>query len=165
MFFVATRATGSPTNTPGLSPSATTAVRAPPRSGSTWACSVPNGSGWRRKGSSRAVEGEDPRQFHGVQHDIEAFSEFIRLYITRFDRWTSPKYLLGESYGTVRSAGVAQELQSGHGFEPTYRERVSMVYFEAGHMMYIRPSMLEKFKQDVGRFIRDTKDAGLKPTE
>jgi carboxypeptidase C (cathepsin A) len=355
-------------------------------------------------GFSRAVEGEDPRQFHGVQQDIEAFSEFIRLYITRFDRWTSPKYLLGESYGTVRSAGVAQELQSGHGvelngivlvssvidfstlyeapgndihyagflptytvtaryhkklpadvqgsleeimdqarefafgeyllaltkgnrltpreiddvakkvarftglspeyvkqanlrinpqrfrkellrdrrlmtgrldsrftgidadaagetqefdpsntalsgaytalfndyirnelrweselqyrtrgpvrpwdygtqyrarylnlidslrstmarnpflkvlvangiydmatpfaatewtfdhlgFEPTYRERVSMVYFEAGHMMYIRPSMLEKFKQDVGRFIRDTKDAGLKPTE
>lgn len=68
-------------------------------------------------GFSRAVEGEDPHQFHGVQQDIEAFSEFIRLYITKFSRWPSPKYLLGESYGTVRSAGVSQELQSRHGIE------------------------------------------------
>jgi carboxypeptidase C (cathepsin A) len=68
-------------------------------------------------GFSRAVEGEDPKQFHGVQPDIEAFAEFIRLYITKFGRWTSPKYLLGESYGTVRSAGVSQELQSSHGIE------------------------------------------------
>ena len=68
-------------------------------------------------GFSRAVDGEDPKQFHGVQQDIEAFSEFIRLYITKFNRWPSPKYLLGESYGTVRSAGVSQELQSSHGIE------------------------------------------------
>lgn len=68
-------------------------------------------------GFSRAVEGEDPKQFHGVQQDIEAFSEFIRLYITKFNRWPSPKYLLGESYGTVRSAGVSQELQTRHGIE------------------------------------------------
>lgn len=68
-------------------------------------------------GFSRAVDGENPKQFHGVQQDIEAFSEFIRLYITKFNRWTSPKYLLGESYGTVRSAGVSQELQSRHGIE------------------------------------------------
>ncbi len=39
------------------------------------------------------------------------------------------------------------------GYEPTYRERVSMTYYEAGHMMYIRPSMLEKFKKDVAEFI------------
>lgn len=68
-------------------------------------------------GFSRAVEDEDPKQFHGVRQDIEAFSEFIRLYITKFNRWSSPKYLLGESYGTVRSAGVAQELQSNFGIE------------------------------------------------
>ena len=68
-------------------------------------------------GFSRAVEGEEPKTFHGVQQDIEAFSEFIRLYITKFNRWPSPKYLLGESYGTVRSAGVSQELQSRHGIE------------------------------------------------
>jgi carboxypeptidase C (cathepsin A) len=68
-------------------------------------------------GFSRAVEGEDPKQFHGVQQDIEAFSEFMRLYITKFNRWSSPKYLLGESYGTVRSAGVAEHLQGHHGIE------------------------------------------------
>ena len=68
-------------------------------------------------GFSRAVEDEDPKQFHGVKQDIEAFSEFIRLYITKFNRWSSPKYLLGESYGTVRSAGVSKELQSSHGIE------------------------------------------------
>jgi carboxypeptidase C (cathepsin A) len=68
-------------------------------------------------GFSRAVEGEDPKQFHGVQQDIEAFSEFIRLYITKFNRWSSPKYLLGESYGTVRSAGVSEQLQRFHGIE------------------------------------------------
>ena len=68
-------------------------------------------------GFSRAVEGEDPKQFHGVEQDIEAFSEFIRLYITKFNRWSSPKYLLGESYGTVRSAGVSKEIQSRHGIE------------------------------------------------
>ncbi len=63
-------------------------------------------------GFSRPFEGEDVKQFLGVRQDIEFFSEFIRLYLTRFDRWKSPKYLLGESYGTVRSAGVAAELQS-----------------------------------------------------
>lgn len=68
-------------------------------------------------GFSRAVEGEDSVQFHGVQGDIEAFAEFIRLYLTKFDRWSSPKYLFGESYGTVRSAGLAAELQARQGIE------------------------------------------------
>jgi carboxypeptidase C (cathepsin A) len=68
-------------------------------------------------GFSRAAEGEDPKQFHGVRQDIEAFSEFIRLYLTKFARWSSPKYLLGESYGTVRSAGVGHFLQRRHGIE------------------------------------------------
>ena len=47
------------------------------------------------------------KKFWGVKGDIEAFSEFIRLYITRNERWTSPLYLFGESYGTTRSAGIA----------------------------------------------------------
>ena len=63
-------------------------------------------------GFSRPFEGEDLKQFHGVHQDIKFFSDFIRLYLTRFDRWTSPKYLLGESYGTLRSAGVAADLQA-----------------------------------------------------
>jgi carboxypeptidase C (cathepsin A) len=68
-------------------------------------------------GYSRAAEGESPSQFHGVRPDIESVAEFIRLYLTKFDRWRSPKYLLGESYGTMRSAGVAEELQNRHGIE------------------------------------------------
>jgi len=65
-------------------------------------------------GFSRAADQELFKKFWGVKGDIEAFSEFIRLYITRYERWSSPLYLLGESYGTTRSAGVAGYL-SDHG--------------------------------------------------
>ncbi len=58
-------------------------------------------------GFSRAADAEMFKKFWGVKGDIEAFSEFIRLYITRNDRWTSPLFLFGESYGTTRSAGIA----------------------------------------------------------
>src|ERR1700730_5210061 len=58
-------------------------------------------------GFSRAADSELMKKFWGVKGDIEAFSEFIRLYITRNERWASPLFLLGESYGTTRSAGVA----------------------------------------------------------
>jgi carboxypeptidase C (cathepsin A) len=68
-------------------------------------------------GYSRPAPGEDPKQFHGVRGDIRAFGEFIRTYLSRFDRWASPKYLIGESYGTMRSAGMAGELQQQQGIE------------------------------------------------
>ena len=58
-------------------------------------------------GFSRAVPGEDPKQYHGVREDIESVGEFIRLYTTRYKRWSSPKFLAGESYGTLRAAGLA----------------------------------------------------------
>jgi carboxypeptidase C (cathepsin A) len=58
-------------------------------------------------GFSRAANLETSKKFWGVKGDIQAFGEFIRLYITRYERWTSPLYLLGESYGTTRAAGVA----------------------------------------------------------
>ncbi len=58
-------------------------------------------------GFSRAGDAELFKKFWGVKGDIEAFSEFIRLYITRYERWSSPLYLFGESYGTTRSAGIA----------------------------------------------------------
>ncbi|MGB8771739.1 MAG: peptidase S10 [Candidatus Korobacteraceae bacterium] len=58
-------------------------------------------------GFSRAADAELFKKFWGVKGDIEAFSEFIRLYITRYERWSSPLYLFGESYGTTRSAGIA----------------------------------------------------------
>lgn len=57
-------------------------------------------------GYSRAATAELTRKFLGVQGDVQAFGEFIRLYISRYDRWTSPLFLLGESYGTTRAAGI-----------------------------------------------------------
>jgi len=61
-------------------------------------------------GFSRAANAELTKKYLGVKGDIEAFGEFIRLYITRYDRWSSPLFLLGESYGTTRAAGIAGHL-------------------------------------------------------
>jgi carboxypeptidase C (cathepsin A) len=61
-------------------------------------------------GFSRAANAELSKKFLGVKGDIEAFSEFIRLYLTRNERWTSPLFLFGESYGTTRAAGIAGNL-------------------------------------------------------
>jgi len=66
-------------------------------------------------GYSRAVPDEDPKQFHGFREDIESVAEFIRIYTTRFERWASPKFLAGESYGTTRAAGLAGHLQGRKG--------------------------------------------------
>lgn len=58
-------------------------------------------------GFSRAADAELMKKFWGMKGDIEAFSEFIRLYISRNERWSSPLFILGESYGTTRAAGIA----------------------------------------------------------
>ncbi|MHB8132582.1 MAG: S10 family peptidase [Anaerolineaceae bacterium] len=63
-------------------------------------------------GYSRAVPKEKPDQFHGVKKDIHSVAEFIRLWVTRNKRWDSPKFLIGESYGTTRAAGLSDYLQS-----------------------------------------------------
>lgn len=66
-------------------------------------------------GYSRAAEGVDPRQFHGLEEDLWAVGEFIRLWTTRNARWGSPKFLAGESYGTTRAAGLSLHLLNDHG--------------------------------------------------
>jgi carboxypeptidase C (cathepsin A) len=66
-------------------------------------------------GFSRAVPGEKPKQFHGFKKDIESVGDFIRLYTTRYQRWNSPKFIIGESYGTTRAAGLSGYLQDRHG--------------------------------------------------
>ena len=66
-------------------------------------------------GYSRAVPEENPKEYHGVEEDIESVGEFIRLYTTRYMRWASPKFLIGESYGTTRAAGLSGFLQDRHG--------------------------------------------------
>lgn len=62
-------------------------------------------------GYSRIIppKGTD-KMFYGVHQDSDAFTQFIERYISKFHRWGSPKFLLGESYGTTRSAVLSQEL-------------------------------------------------------
>lgn len=66
-------------------------------------------------GYSRPAPGEEAKQFHGVEQDVESVGEFIRLYVTRYQRWASPKFLIGESYGTTRAAALSGYLQNRHG--------------------------------------------------
>ena len=66
-------------------------------------------------GLSRPVGKATGKDFWGVDQDIQTVSLFIKQYITENDRWNSPKYLLGESYGTMRSAGVVNHLQENVG--------------------------------------------------
>ena len=66
-------------------------------------------------GASRPAKGEKGEQFWGVDEDVEACGEFIRLFTTREQRWMSPKFLCGESYGGIRGAGLANFLQEKHG--------------------------------------------------
>ena len=66
-------------------------------------------------GYSRPAQGEKARQFHGFKKDIESVGNFIRLYTTRYNRWLSPKFLIGESYGTTRASALSGYLQNTHG--------------------------------------------------
>jgi carboxypeptidase C (cathepsin A) len=66
-------------------------------------------------GYSRVVEGSKAEPFHGYQGDIESVGELIRIWVSRNKRWMSPKFVAGESYGTLRGAALAEHLQSRHG--------------------------------------------------
>lgn len=66
-------------------------------------------------GLSRAVGKGKNNEFWGVDGDIKSLSQVIRNYVHENERWNSPKFLLGESYGTFRSAGVADFLQENYG--------------------------------------------------
>ena len=66
-------------------------------------------------GYSRAEKDGNPKDFHGLQSDIDSVGDFIRIWITENKRWASPKYLCGESYGGIRAAGLAQHLQDRYG--------------------------------------------------
>lgn len=66
-------------------------------------------------GYSRMISGEKVKEFHDYKRDLESVGEFIRLYTSRNERWASPKYIAGESYGTTRACGLAGLLQEKHG--------------------------------------------------
>jgi len=68
-------------------------------------------------GYSRLVEGEKSRDVFSTEGDIKSMANFIRLYLTRNQRWLSPKFLAGESYGTTRAAGLADYLHERYGID------------------------------------------------
>jgi len=85
---------------------------------------VPNEFSWLDKtdlvfidpvstGYSRAV-GEPASKYHGYVEDIKSVGDFVRNFLGRYDRWASPKFLAGESYGTTRAAGLSKFLQDEH---------------------------------------------------
>jgi carboxypeptidase C (cathepsin A) len=63
-------------------------------------------------GFSHAVGKAQDKDFYGIDEDVEAFGQFISTYVNRNDRWNSPKFLIGESYGTFRSAALGNYLQN-----------------------------------------------------
>ncbi|GLY64373.1 S10 family peptidase [Amycolatopsis taiwanensis] len=66
-------------------------------------------------GYSRPATGEKSQDYHGFTQDVESVGEVIRLWTSRNGRWLSPKFLAGESYGTLRAAALAEHLQERHG--------------------------------------------------
>lgn len=65
-------------------------------------------------GFSRAEDPKAVGEFLGVQEDIQSVGEFMRLWVTREQRWRSPKFIAGESYGGIRGGGLAKHLQDRH---------------------------------------------------
>ena len=65
-------------------------------------------------GYSRPVNGVPADEFFGVKTDVQYLAQWITTFVSRNNRWISPKYLVGESYGTTRVSGLSLELQSRH---------------------------------------------------
>lgn len=61
-------------------------------------------------GLSRPLGKAEPKDFFGVDKDLDAFTKTIERYLTKYQRWNSPKFIIGESYGTTRAAGLANSL-------------------------------------------------------
>jgi carboxypeptidase C (cathepsin A) len=68
-------------------------------------------------GFSRAADDQKPSEFFGLHQDVESVGDFIRLYATRYGRWTSPTFIAGESYGTTRGAALSNYLLDRYGME------------------------------------------------
>jgi carboxypeptidase C (cathepsin A) len=68
-------------------------------------------------GFSRAAEGVSADTFYGVEPDVDVLREFIRSYVSRFERWGSPKFIAGESYGGLRAVMLASNLHEVYGMD------------------------------------------------
>src|SRR5271165_1831122 len=68
-------------------------------------------------GFSRISGTDKEKSFYGIDEDAHAFGEFITAFLSKYQRWNSPKYLFGESYGTTRAAVLINELQNSPGVD------------------------------------------------
>ncbi len=68
-------------------------------------------------GYSHSVGKAHNQDFYGTERDTTSFAQFIHTYLSRYNRWNSPKFLIGESYGTFRSAAVAHYLKSHYSID------------------------------------------------
>ncbi len=84
-------------------------------------------------GYSRMLPKKPLHKYHGVMEDIQSVAEFIRLYVTRNGRWGSPKFIIGESYGTTRAAGLTGYLTSAHRMYTNGTILVSMTELGSDH--------------------------------
>jgi carboxypeptidase C (cathepsin A) len=66
-------------------------------------------------GYSRASDDTNAQRFYNMYEDVKVMGQFVRLYVTEYQRWLSPKYIAGESYGTTRAVSLAGHMQSEHG--------------------------------------------------
>ncbi len=66
-------------------------------------------------GYSRPLPDKKKKKFYGFKKDIESVGDFMRLYLTRYQRWLSPKFIVGESYGTTRAVGLTEYAHEQHG--------------------------------------------------
>lgn len=89
-------------------------------------------------GYSRAVEGGKAKGYHGYKGDIESVGEVIRLWVSRNKRWLSPKFLAGESYGTLRAAALSEHLQDRYGIYPNGIVLISSV-LDLGSIGLVEP--------------------------
>lgn len=78
-------------------------------------------------GFSRAVGKAKDKDFWGIDQDVKSLAQFITSYVSRNNRWNSPKFLVGESYGTFRNAALVNYLQSHSGMDFNGVVMVSMV--------------------------------------
>ncbi|MBN2638976.1 MAG: hypothetical protein JXR65_07805 [Bacteroidales bacterium] len=70
------------------------------------------GTGYSRIIDSKEGGAGTPSEFYGIDGDGHSFAQFIRKYLSQFNRWNSPKYIFGESYGTTRAAVLSKELET-----------------------------------------------------
>ncbi len=137
-------------------------------------------------GFSKPLGKTKGKEFWGVDQDIRSVAAFIKQYITKNHRWASPKFILGESYGGIRGAGLAQHLQSVHGMNLNGLILVSPFFsmisgadgadIDLPHALYLptfaatawyhdkladKPGDLQAFLREVEQFARDDYAAAL----